>query len=234
MSLNAKDFHTIFFDVGGTLLRTSPSVGAIYAEVAARHGIEVNAIDVENRMRRNFFEKRGGERDKKLETVDHTLSLESARRFWYGLVKSGLGEAGDVPQFDAYFDDVFEEFARAHRYRFFSDVEPVLESLEKMGCRLGIISNWDVRLRRVLEEMGLDKRFEVIVISGEVGCEKPDRRIYEIAREMAGASRHDRLIQIGDSRRDDVEGAQAAGFDARFLNRVAGDTLVSVLNDLLD
>lgn len=233
MSPKAGDYHTIFFDVGGTLLRTHPSVGEIYAEIARRHGIEVDGIEVGNRMRRNFFEERDGNRDKRLETADHSLSLESSRRFWYGLVKAGLGPAGDVPQFDAYFDDVFEEFGRAHRYRFFADVEPVLGSLEKMGCRLGIISNWDTRLRRVLEEMDVARRFKVIVISGEVGCEKPDPAIYSIAREMAGARPHDPLLQIGDSRRDDVLGAQAAGFEGRFLNRIAGDTLTSVLADLI-
>lgn len=234
MNLKARDYHTIFFDVGGTLLRAHPSVGAVYAEIARRHDIHVDPKEVENRMRKTFFETRDGNREKKLETVDHTLSLDSARRFWHGLVKAGLGPAGDVPQFDAYFDDVFEEFARAGRYRFFADAEPVLSSLEKMGCRLGIISNWDLRLRRVLEEMGIDKRFRTIVISGEVGCEKPDPAIYEIARSMAGAGPHDRLIQIGDSPRDDVAGARAAGFDARFVNRVAGETLTSVLADLLD
>lgn len=234
VTATARDYHTIFFDVGGTLLRTNPSIGAIYAEVAARHGIEVDGKEVEERMRSNFFEKRSGERDKRAETVDHTLSLDSARRFWRGLVRAGLGPAAEVPQFDPYFDDVFEEFSRAHRYRFFDDVEPVLTSLERIGCRLGIISNWDIRLRRVLEEMGADKRFEVIVISGEVGSEKPDPAIYQKAREMAGAGPEDRLIQIGDSRRDDVEGAIASGFEARFLNRWGGDTLTSILNDLLD
>jgi putative hydrolase of the HAD superfamily len=234
LSSGARDFHTLFFDVGGTLLRTNPSIGAIYAEVAARHGIQVDATDIEARMRTNFFNQRFGERDKKISTADHTLPLESAYRFWYELVKVGLGEAAEVPQFDAYFDDVFEEFARARRYRFFADVEPVLSSLERMGCRLGIISNWDTRLRRVLREMDVEKRFGVIVISGEVGAEKPDPRIYHTAREMAGAAPGDRLIQIGDSRRDDVEGAEAAGFEARFLNRMAGDTLTSILDDLID
>lgn len=234
MSPGARDYHTLFFDVGGTLLRTNPSVGAIYAEVAARHGIEVDAKEIENRMRNSFFQHRFGERDKRIETADHTLSLDSAYRFWYELVRTGLGPAADVPQYDVFFEDVFEEFARARRYRFFSDVEPVLSSLERMGCRLGIISNWDARLRRILREMDVEKRFEVIVISGEVGAEKPDARIYHTAREMAGAGPDAPLIQIGDSRRDDVDGAKAAGFDARFLNRAGGDTLTSVLSDLID
>jgi putative hydrolase of the HAD superfamily len=234
VTLKATDYHTIFFDVGGTLLRTHPSIGSIYAEVAARHGIEVSPKEIESRMRKNFFEMREGERDKRPETADHTLSLESARRFWYGLVRTGLGPAADVPQYDVFFDDVFEEFAKAERYRFFSEAESVLTALERMGCRLGLISNWDVRLRRVLREMDAEKRFDVIVISGEVGAEKPDPAIFHAAREMAGAGPDDRLLQIGDSRRDDVEGARAAGFDARLVNRMAGETLATVLNDLLD
>jgi putative hydrolase of the HAD superfamily len=234
VTLKATDYHTIFFDVGGTLLRTHPSIGSIYAEVAARHGIEVAPEDIETRMRKIFFQTREGERDKRPETADHTLSLDSARRFWHGLVRTGLGPAADVPQYDVFFDDVFEEFAKAERYRYFAEAESVLTALERMGCRLGIISNWDLRLRRVLQEMGADRRFDVIVISGEVGAEKPDPAIFHKARQLAGARPADRLLQIGDSRRDDVEGALAAGFDARLVNRMAGDTLATVLDDLLD
>lgn len=234
MSPRAADYHTIFFDVGGTLLRAHPSVGAVYAEVAARHGIHVNPVEVEERMRKNFFERRGDERVKRAETDGHTLTPEAARRFWHGLVRMGLGPAADVPQYDDYFEDVFEEFSRARRYRYFREAESVLASLERMGCRLGLLSNWDTRLRRVIEELGADRRFEVIVISGEVGFEKPDPRIYAKARDMAGAGPGDRLLHIGDNRRDDVDGPLAAGFDARLVNRAAGETLDSVLADLLD
>ena len=35
--------QVIFFDAGGTLFRPYPSVGAVYAKVAAKHGVQVDA-----------------------------------------------------------------------------------------------------------------------------------------------------------------------------------------------
>lgn len=233
MGRNNDRYHTIFLDVGGTLLRANPSIGAIYSEVAAKHGIEVEAKVIEHNMRSEYFSRKGKERDKKGDD-NHTLSAEKAKEFWHRLVRIGLGEAADTPNFDTFFEDVFEEFASAKRYRYFSEVEEALSGLEKAGHRIGIISNWDTRLRRVLNEMDQAKRFETIIISGEVGAEKPDPAIYDKAREMAGATNGERLLQVGDSRRDDYDGAIAAGFEARLLNRMAGDTLLTVLEDLFE
>jgi hypothetical protein len=48
-------YHTVFFDVGGTLLRVHPSVGAVYARIAARHGLELDVAEVERAVRKNFW-----------------------------------------------------------------------------------------------------------------------------------------------------------------------------------
>ena len=39
--------------------------------------------------------------------------------------------------------------------------------------KLGVISNWDDRLRPLLQVLGLEERFDSIVISCEVGDSKP-------------------------------------------------------------
>lgn len=226
-------YHTIFLDVGGTLLRAHPSVGAIYAEVARRHDIHLDAKVVEKRMREHFFVHKGSERDKHF-TQPHTLSPEVARDFWRELVRVGLGPDADTPRFDPFFEDVFNEFACGDRYCYFPEVERVLARLESAGYRLGLISNWDDRLRRICTEMKLHERFDPIVISAEVGSEKPHREIFDAARDLCGAGPGDLLLQVGDSRRDDYEGAIAAGFHARLVNRMAGETLETALHDLLE
>ncbi len=42
--IDRKRIRAVTFDVGGTLIEPWPSVGHVYAEVAARHGVA--AIDV--------------------------------------------------------------------------------------------------------------------------------------------------------------------------------------------
>lgn len=224
--------HTIFFDVGGTLLQSNPSVGAVYAEVAAKYGINVDAREVERRARRLFFDVEGR---KKIDATNspHTVSLEKAKAWWREIVRASFGEEGNHPRFSAFYDEVFEEFGRADRYQLFPEAEALLAELEAAGHRLGIISNWDARLRPVLEGLGLDRRFHAIVISAEVGVEKPNPEIFRIARERAGAPEGARLVHVGDSHIDDLDGANAAGFEGRLIDRRAGRDLRAALEDLL-
>jgi putative hydrolase of the HAD superfamily len=231
VSRRGGPYHTIFFDVGGTLLAPRPSVGAVYAEVAARYGIRVDAEEVEREARREFRARR--QRETAAGAPAYTVSLDLARQWWREIVRASFGRAAADPRFEACYQAVFEEFALPARYAIFPEVPQLLDRLAAAGHRLGIISNWDARLRPILEGLGLASRFGTIIISGEAGCEKPARRIYEIARERAGAPEGARLMLVGDSESDDVRGAEAAGFEGRLLDRARGRTLTDVLNDLM-
>jgi putative hydrolase of the HAD superfamily len=87
-----------------------------------------------------------------------------------------------------------------------------------MGTRIGIISNWDSRLESILAGLGLSDLFEVVVISSLVGFSKPHPRIFEIALERVGL-RPDEAVHVGDTFRDDVEGARSAGIEPVLVKR---------------
>jgi HAD superfamily hydrolase (TIGR01549 family) len=56
------------------------------------------------------------------------------------------------------------------------------------GFRIAVVSNGDARRQRAkINAMCLEDIVDGCVISGEVGVRKPDRRIFEIAAERAGA-----------------------------------------------
>ena len=93
-----------------------------------------------------------------------------------------------------------------------------LDALRAAGVRLAVASNFDPRLPRLLAESGLAPRLDAIVHSAEVGVEKPHPALFE---ELLGkldlpASA---VVHVGDSRRDDVEGALAVGMRALWLTR---------------
>ena len=60
-------------------------------------------------------------------------------------------------------------------------------------------------------------QFEFVIDSGEVGVEKPDPRIFQIALERMGVSAADALY-VGDLYEVDVVGARAAGLDVVLLD----------------
>ena len=134
-----------------------------------------------------------------------------------------------------------EKYARSHNdaymshWRLFPDALPLLDHLQDR--KLGIISNGNVsRQRAKLEHSGILDRFEVVVISAEFGCAKPDARIFNTACEIAGEKTSD-SIHIGDNLIADIAGAAGAGLKAVWVNRTdarASESVTSEIKELTD
>ena len=91
----------------------------------------------------------------------------------------------------------------------------LLETLRGRGMSLGLISNLadGDGGRRLLRRLGLDRLFDAMVFSGDVGWRKPDARIYRRAAAQLGRP-VEALLHIGDEWEADVIGARVAGFSA--------------------
>lgn len=100
----------------------------------------------------------------------------------------------------------------------FAGFADALADLRRRGYRLGIITNWDPSARALVERHGLGGYFEQLVVSSEVGCEKPDRRIYDLA-VAAGGVRAEECLYVGDNYYIDAVGARAAGMAFLIVNR---------------
>jgi putative hydrolase of the HAD superfamily len=90
--------------------------------------------------------------------------------------------------------------------------EAVLRRLRGMGLGLYIVSNWDLELVEVLEDLGWMRYFDGVVVSAVSGVEKPDPRLFEEALEVSGVDR-DRTVHVGNDPVADVKGAAEAGID---------------------
>jgi HAD superfamily hydrolase (TIGR01509 family) len=95
--------------------------------------------------------------------------------------------------------------------RFPDDLRAVLVALRQMFA-LGLVSNFDhpPYLRGVLRRLDIEGLFETVVISGEAGVRKPSCEIFR--RALTGMSADPRrTVFVGDSLREDIAGAAAAG-----------------------
>ena len=65
----------------------------------------------------------------------------------------------------------------------------VVDTLDALGSfRLGVISNGaSLHQRQKLEAVGILDRFEIVVISEDVGVAKPDPQVFKAACQAAGA-----------------------------------------------
>jgi putative hydrolase of the HAD superfamily len=99
----------------------------------------------------------------------------------------------------------------------YETVIPALEELKRRGLRLGVISNWDPSARSLLARHGLERFFEQVVLSSEVGFEKPRPEIFQKALERAGVAAAD-CLYIGDNYYDDAKGSRQAGMGCLIVN----------------
>jgi putative hydrolase of the HAD superfamily len=197
--------RAVLFDAAGTLFRVRGSVGLAYAGVAARHGVALPAAHIEERFRRAF-------RSMPPMCFPGVAAAELPRHeqaWWKQVVRVAFAESR-FPDFDAFFDQLFEHFARPESWEVFPDAVPALAALKARGFRLAVVSNFDGRLERICVGLGLSQFFDTIVMSARVGCAKPDPRIFSIALHRVGVRAAD-AVHVGDSETDDLAGAAAAG-----------------------
>jgi putative hydrolase of the HAD superfamily len=124
---------------------------------------------------------------------------------------------------DAPTDVLVEVLERRLIFRPYPESEEMMEELVQMSLPLYVVSNWDVALEGVLDDLGWIRYFDGIVASAKVGSEKPDRTIFEEALRRAGlAERRDRVVHVGNDPVSDVEGAVSSGIDAVLIDREGG------------
>ena len=102
---NPGDIQAVTFDVGGTLIEPWPSVGHVYAEVAARHGAGQLDVDLLNRRFATAWKARPG--------FDHAVED------WSAIVdETFAGLIADIPS-RTFFPDLYERFAQADAWRIY-------------------------------------------------------------------------------------------------------------------
>ena len=95
-----------------------------------------------------------------------------------------------------------------------------LELLEYLSPKynLFILSNGFMELQaQKMATTGLTKYFKRLILSEEIGCNKPHPALFEYAIEVSGASKA-RSLMIGDAYEADILGAAGVGIDQMFLN----------------
>jgi putative hydrolase of the HAD superfamily len=200
----------IFFDAAGTLFDAREPVGHTYARIARQHGLTADDVVVSAGFRRAFASTPGlafgpGRR------ADELRRLE--REWWYGLVRRSFEGLGEFDSFDAFFDELFAYFGDPASWVALPQAHSVLQRLKDTNLKLGIISNFDHRLYRILDGLDLRPFFDTVTISSEAGYSKPAREIFTTALSASGVAGAE-AVHVGDSEHMDVRGAQDAGLRA--------------------
>ncbi|KAI9014508.1 HAD-like domain-containing protein [Phycomyces nitens] len=209
----------ITFDAYNTLFKPRGGLSAQYAQEAARLGISVSKSTITQHF--------GNSYKKQLDRAPfygQSLGMTS-QAWWEELVYNTFYEAGvDKKVLDSKFDRLFNalytRFSTAGAYETFPDVVGTLKELRSRGFYMGIVSNSDERLTKVVENLKLDHYFDFVLPSCVAGYEKPDSAFFDVALRMVddGITPEDSL-HVGDDAGKDYRGALKAGWNAVLLRR---------------
>lgn len=216
------EVKAIFFDAAGTLFHLPKGVGYHYALVGKRVGLELDS-DALDRAFADVWKEMPAR-----ETTG--LPRENDDKDWWRLlvdhVIDRVAPATAELDRDSFFEVAYGHFAEAGVWELFPEVVEVLEAL-RPRFRLAVVSNFDGRLRMILEQFGISKFFSHVLVSSELGADKPDPLIFRRALEITGFAPNEAL-HAGDDPVGDWAGARAAGLAVFELRRPQ-----SSLHDLL-
>jgi putative hydrolase of the HAD superfamily len=198
----------VFFDIGLTLLDSRGP--AAYHQVLQDLGFEVSLAEVERAFHledKRFMREFPGV----IGNPDY-----SPMPWFLGGANWRLGVKTDLCEASSRWRELQRQVQPY--WLPFPGVAGVLQELRSRGLGLGVISNWDPGARGLLEYHGLARFFDPIVISSEVGAQKPQAEIFRIALGKA-AVRGEQCLYVGDNYYDDVLGCRKVGMRGLLVSR---------------
>jgi putative hydrolase of the HAD superfamily len=197
--------RAILFDAAGTLFYLTKTVGDHYAYVGREVGLELDAQNLESAFQAAWKQM------PRRPAIDGPRENDD-KGWWRELVGHVFDQvAPSVNELDRdnFFEVAYEHFAEPGVWELYPEVPGVLEELAPR-FRLAVISNFDGRLRLILQHLGISNYFSYIFISSELGADKPDPEIFRRALKIMHLNADD-VLHVGDDPEGDWKAAAAAG-----------------------
>lgn len=190
-------FHALFVDAAGTLIYPSEDTATVYTRYAAPYGLRLEPPQILANYRRAYS---------KPWAESSIRYVDDGRAFWKFIVAESTGIDNEEM-----FEALYDYYARAEAWVVAPGAREALRTVrETLQIKTAVVSNFDRRLHGILESLELTGLFDAVVVSGDVGAEKPNPIIYQRACELLDV-RPECAVHVGDDRRNDVKGARDAG-----------------------
>jgi HAD superfamily hydrolase (TIGR01509 family) len=190
------DLDAVTVDAFGTLVRLRDPVPGLQRELSLR-GVERTAGEIAEGFAAEGEHYRAHKACARDEAALAALQRECVAVFLSALA-APIAPADFTPAYLAALE--FEPIPGTRE---------ALAFLRARGLALAVVSDWDLSARAELTRHGIDVLVDTIVISAELGVEKPDPRPFAAALERLGVAPA-RALHVGDGPADE-QGAAAAG-----------------------
>ncbi len=198
----------LLFDAAGTLVHLAEPVAATYARFAAERRAVLD-VPLLNAGFKASFRALGMRPPGTIPRDGDDLA------WWREVVRRSVAAQPLPPDFDfeEWFLALYRHFAKPEAWVPEPGTASFLAALRDAGFRLAVLSNWDSRLRPVLNGLGLAPFFEALFISSEHGLAKPDPAFFLLALQALGVAPEEAWM-VGDDEGNDLAPARALGMGA--------------------
>ena len=206
------DIRAVAFDVNGTLVRilTEDRMDQIFRSAA--HFLTYQGIDLRRHQVRDLYFQ--------IMKEQQQASPEEHPEFdavgiWRSIIKEHRTDftrtlpAGKLRQMPLFLAEMSRGISR-RRLRLYPHVREVLDVLRERYPLAVVTDAQSAYARGELHKVGLLGHFDPIIVSGDHGYRKPDRRLFQFALDGMGVAAGNALY-VGNDMHRDIFGAREAG-----------------------
>ncbi|KAF3856263.1 hypothetical protein F7725_016986 [Dissostichus mawsoni] len=204
----------VLWDVKDTLLKVRASVGEQYCKEAKRVGLNLNPVEVEAAFLKAY-------RHHSSRSPNYGISQGlDGRSWWIRVVRDTFSQCRvqDPALLNAMAHNLYYSFCDAENWEVFPDSKKTLESCSSLGLELGVVSNFDNRLKEILRVCGLLSHFSFLITSEKAGIAKPSPAIFEQVLQKCGVPAAS-VAHIGDHYLNDYLASRSVGLHGFLLDR---------------
>jgi putative hydrolase of the HAD superfamily len=206
------DIRAVAFDVNGTLVRilTQDGMDQIFRSVA--HFLTYQGIDLHRHQVRELYF--GAMKEQQQASSEEHAEFDAVA-IWRSIIQAHATEftrglpPGNLEQMPLFLAEMYRGISRC-RLRLYPQVREVLDVLRERYPLAIVTDAQSAYARGELHKVGLLGYFDPIVVSGDHGYRKPDRRLFQFALDTMGVAAENALY-VGNDMHRDIFGAQEVG-----------------------
>jgi putative hydrolase of the HAD superfamily len=198
----------ITFDFTHTLASYKVSYSKIYADTLATIGIKTDFHDLGKQCYQAFIECG-------LEPIKNVHEITN-KSLYENLIHATIRQVCNPQQLIESSEAIWAAFSKAIYWKTKPYIQETIELLRRQGYAVYLLSNWDYRLRALVQELKWQSLFDGIFLASEIGFEKPNINIFSHVQQTLKCKAN-QILHVGDELVSDYLGAKKAGWQAMWL-----------------
>ena len=238
------DITAVAFDANGTLVKILADDDEERVFRAAAHFLTYQGIGLHRHELRDLYFQI---RKEQLRTSPEPYPEFDAAGIWRAIITTHGTDftralpAGKLQQMPLFLAEMSRGISR-RRLGLYPHVREVLDILRERYPLALITDAQSTYARGELHKAGLHGYFDPVIVSGDHGYRKPDRRLFQLALDGMAAAAHNALY-VGNDMHRDIHGARQAGLTTVLFDSDQGqktyrdcrpDYTITDLRELLD